>query len=127
MRFIAFGLAFLLSPILSLHAQKPIDDSKTAALFDSYIQQSMPNWKVPGLSIIVVKNSFISQIFLFSVFFFLFRSFFFLCFLAKSRNHNGCFLVYILRLSYAKKNPSPSLLKLQILCKRNRRNKRPFC
>ena len=56
MRSFVFSLAFVLFASPALHAQKSVDDSKAIALFDSYIQQSMPNWKVPGLSIVVVKN-----------------------------------------------------------------------
>jgi CubicO group peptidase (beta-lactamase class C family) len=37
-------------------AQKPSVDEKTNALFDKYIQQALPVWKTPGMSVAVVKD-----------------------------------------------------------------------
>jgi CubicO group peptidase (beta-lactamase class C family) len=40
----------------SVQAQKPADDAKTFAVFDKYIQQALPLWKTPGISVAVVKD-----------------------------------------------------------------------
>lgn len=56
-----FVLLLFVSPLF-LQGQKkattPVADiTKLPAIFDSYIEKAIPDWKIPGLSIVVVKNS----------------------------------------------------------------------
>jgi CubicO group peptidase (beta-lactamase class C family) len=55
MRFLScfFPLLFI---VFSISAQKTVDDTKTIAVFDTYIQQALPLWKTPGISVAVVKD-----------------------------------------------------------------------
>lgn len=55
MRFSFTGIALLLF-VGTLTAQKIKDGAKTAAAFDAYIQQELPRWQTPGISVAVVKD-----------------------------------------------------------------------
>lgn len=51
-----FLTAFYLLLVHVLIAQKIKDGAKTAAAFDAYIQQVLPRWQTPGISVAVVKD-----------------------------------------------------------------------
>lgn len=55
MRFLSWIIPCLFV-FCSVQAQKPADDAKTFAVFDKYIQQALPLWKTPGISVAVVKE-----------------------------------------------------------------------
>ncbi len=55
MRFLYCLLLLLLSNFIAF-CQNSASDSKTIAAFDNYIQQALPLWKTPGISVAVVKD-----------------------------------------------------------------------